>query len=252
MSDDYRVPARSDADVHGLAKAARSFFGVADAGYVDVLACLAKERIWTVTGEKRLIFDIKSDADLGSADGLTSFAKDAITISVKRSVRYDAFMGVGRARNTLAHEIGHAVMHQGPPMARLALGNLTPKWLRPFESAEHQAKIFAPAFLINDTIARELGSAEEISVYFGISLESAEIYFKQIEDARNRQENVERVLRTAREFRARHTPDSSKVHYIDERCPACGEKTLFPVGTKFMCHTCDNVTDRFQDGDLGQ
>ncbi|SRR5579883_336389 len=249
--DDYRVKGRSNLEIRQLAKKMREFFGVAGDRRIDVLACLAWQSIWTVNGEKRLEFQIRADAEMSTADGITSHGSEIVTIAVKQSVRDAAFMGDGRARNTLAHELGHAVMHNGVEMPRRPFVNITPKWLKskPFESAEHQARVFAPAFLINDLIAETLGSAEEISVEFGISLESAMIYFEELTALRDREAAAEKIRRIAAEFRESVTPASSKLHFIDEPCTVCGNRTVFPVGSKFMCQTCDNVTDRFQDGD---
>lgn len=190
---------------------------------------------------------------MGTADGMTSHGKDFVAIAIKQSVHDAAFMGDGRARNTLAHELGHAVMHNGVEMPRRALGNVTPKWLKskPFESAEHQVRVFAPAFLINDLIAETLTGANDISVEFGISLESATIYFEELTALRGRDAVAEKIRRIAEEFRESVKPVISKQHFINDVCTGCGRQTVFPVGAKFMCQTCDNVTDRFQDGDRG-
>jgi hypothetical protein len=255
MTDDYRVKSRSDQHVRELAKKARAFFGVADHVYVDVLECLERGTIWTVRGEQRLNFQVRPDAEMGSADGSTIYAKNVVTIAVKESVREAAFMGVGRARNTVTHELGHGVMHDCAQMFRRADGNVMPKWLRPFESAEHQAKVFAPAFLINDAIARPLSSAVEISVAFGVSLESANIYYEQLTESLERAMNAERVRRLAQEltadFSSSDAPRSNsfKMQYMNEVCTVCSHRMVFPIGIKFMCHNCKTVFDRFQDGD---
>lgn len=188
---------------------------------------------------------------MGSADGITSHGKDFVTISIKHSVRDAAFMGDGRGRHTLGHELGHAVMHNGVEMPRQALGNVTPKWLKPYKSAEHQAKVFAPAFLINDLIAETLTSADEISIEFGISYHSALIYFGELNALRDREKTAEKIRRIANEFRGSLTPGAQGPRFISEACPTCGKYTVFPVGCKFMCQTCENVFDRFQDGDCG-
>lgn len=250
MSDDYRVKSRLNSEVRHLAKKARSFFGVADARRVDVVLCLKRPTIWTLRGEKRLNFQVRPDAEMGLDDASTSYGNGVVTVSVKQSVGDKAIVGDGRARQTHSHELGHAVMHDGVKMARRALGNKTPNWIRPFESAEHQAKVFAPAFLINDAIAQDLSSADDISIEFGISLESAKIYFDEMTVERDRQKNAQRMLRIAAEFRASTASGSQKIPYIDEICTNCGNKTLIPMGIKFMCHSCNYVSDRFQDGDI--
>src|SRR5690348_7693498 len=146
MAHDYRADPLKNSQVRYYAKKVRVFFGVADQSRVDVLDCAKRPSIWTVRGERPLKFEIRSDPEMGDDDGRTIFDNGSITIAVKRSVYHAAYLGDGRARNTIAHELGHAVLHDGPQMSRRAEGNATPGWLRPFESAEHQAKVFAPAF----------------------------------------------------------------------------------------------------------
>ncbi|ACK49164.1 hypothetical protein Msil_0183 [Methylocella silvestris BL2] len=249
--DDYRVKGRSNFEIHQIAKKTRDFFGVHGERYIDVLTCLTSKSILTVHGKKKLNFHIRPDDEMGTADGMTSHGKDFVTIAVKQSVRDAAFLGVGRARNTLAHELGHAVMHKSVEMPRRTIGNITPKWLKPFESAEHQVKVFAPAFLINDAIAETLTSADAISIEFGVSLESANIYWEEMIALRDRDLATEKIRSIAKAFRNSLTPVPSTLRFINEACTTCGNKTVFPVGSKFMCQTCNNVFDRFQDGDRG-
>src|SRR5262249_35669994 len=154
--------------------------GVAAERRVDVIACAKRRSIWTAHGERELRFELRSDEEMGPDDGITIYQDALIVMAVKRSTHHAAYMGDGRARNTFGHEFGHCVMHNGAPKSRRTLGNAKFKFIPPFKSAEHQAKVFAPAFLINDDVAERLGSAEEISVEFGVSLESATIYYRQL------------------------------------------------------------------------
>jgi IrrE N-terminal-like domain len=247
--DDYQVKGRSNLEIRQLAKKTREFFGVDNERRVNVLACLKSKEILTVRGKKRLNFQVRPDAEMGTADAVTSCGKDVITIAVKQSVRDAAFMGDGRTRNTLAHELGHAVMHDGIEMPRRTRGNVTPKWIKSFESAEHQAKVFAPTFLINDVIAKSLSSIEEISIEFGVSYESAKIYYEEMTGRRDRGKLAAKFREFADEFRRSTLPATHGPRFMNEICTACGNRTVFPVGSKFMCQTCDNVFDRFQDGD---
>lgn len=251
MSDDFRVKSRRNDEVHRLAKGARQFFGVANERHVDILSCLQQSSIWTVLGPRRLKYEVLPDAEMGSNYGLTTFVGDTVLIQVRKSVDGQAFFGEGRARNTLSHELGHGVLgHDKAPMARGLLGNTTRKWLAPFESAEHQVKVFAPAFLINDDFARTMQCAEEISAAFGISLESARIYFEKIREERDRAKNSELIASKAREFRESvFAPPSQTVSFIQDLCTLCQQPKLFPVGNKYMCQNCNAVFDRFQDGD---
>lgn len=63
---------------------------------------------------------------------------------------------------TLAHELGHAIMHPGMAKARRigAAGRSSINAIPAHRSAEHQAKVFASAFLIDQSYAETLNSSE--------------------------------------------------------------------------------------------
>ncbi|MBR1269689.1 ImmA/IrrE family metallo-endopeptidase [Bradyrhizobium sp. AUGA SZCCT0222] len=254
MSDDYRDAPRQNSEVRDLAKRLRSYFGVADAERIDVLECAARDAIWTVKGIKPLRFDIVSDSQMPDDAGLTSYDGKTIIIQIARRIRHNAFMGDGFARNTVAHELGHAVMHfeklsKGAVMARRSAGNRTHKWIPAYESAEHHAKVFAPAYLINETVARSITSIDEISVRFGISYSSAEIYFEQLQAEKERPAAAARFRRMVDDLIA---PKQTPPKFLNDCCSVCTNQTVLPIGHKFMCMTCDTVYDRFQDGDQAQ
>jgi len=64
---------------------------------------------------------------------------------------------------TLAHELGHAVLHHSAPMFRLvgAAGVSDLAQEGAHTSAEHQAKVFAAAFLIHYEDAAKMRNAQE-------------------------------------------------------------------------------------------
>jgi hypothetical protein len=267
MVDDYLVKQRSNDECSYLAKQARAWFRQDDAQYLDICECLTKGEVWTVYGARRLFLEIRSDDQMGKDDAVTIYAAGTITITTKQSCWDGAKRKQGRARQTLAHELGHVVqghaeMRADKPMARRqgAAGKYISTDNRPStfrsaeglpasKSAEHQAKVFAPAFLINDRIAEALSSAKEIALAFGISLESAEIYFEQITKRRNKKKSAERVREMADETIAilsgRRPPP---VKYMADACPICGEKKILPNNSGFQCQNCAKIFDH-QDGD---
>ncbi|HXY59474.1 MAG TPA: ImmA/IrrE family metallo-endopeptidase [Methylocystis sp.] len=249
MSDDFLVDRRSDSEVCDLAKKLRDFFGFALDGRVDIVACLKSKSILTVKGVRPLDVQILPDEAMGTADGLTALQNGAVLIQLKQSVVDAARMGDGRARNTIAHEFGHGMMHDRIGMARRATSNIRPGWMRPFESAEHQAKVFAPAFLINDVIAKECESAEEVSIQFGVSLESARIFMKGREESEEKERSKERIRRMADEFIREVQFPKAANKFLDAPCTQCGRNAVYPVGSKFTCALCGCVFDRYQDGD---
>ncbi len=254
MGDDFRVKPLSNAETRKLAKKLRDYFGLTDDHCIDVIACAKSPSIWTVNGERALNLIVRPDVEMPNAHGITTEADGKITIQVRHSVHYGAYMGDGRHRNTFAHEFGHATLGhaahvRGAELARRPRTNVTPKWIQYFESAEHQVKVFAPAFLINDSAAETLSNPEEIAVKFGLSLASADIYFEQLTERRDRQASAARVRQMADEVHKALSSKPPELHFIDEPCTVCGQRKLIPMGVKFLCVECDNVSDRFQDGD---
>ena len=123
MADDYLVKVRSNNECSDLAKRARTWFGQSDAQYLDICECLTKGQVWTVYGVRPLILKIRPDEEMGERDAVTSYADGVITITVKLSRSDGAKQKQVRPRQTLAHELGHAVqghaeMRPDKPMAR--------------------------------------------------------------------------------------------------------------------------------------
>jgi hypothetical protein len=228
---------------------------------VNILRFLESGSVQTIYGRKKLIFRVVEDSEMGKIDGKTEYAKGVVTITVKRSVRDEAEMGVGRARMTLAHELAHAVMHHGPVLFRVvgAAGSTDLAKEAAYESAEHQAKIFAAAFLVHEEDAARLSTAEEISIEFGVSLQAAEICFERLLKKADRARSAERVRKMAEEAKAilreprkrpvSQQPPTPATNYLADPCTACGRETLISLGPKVHCNSCGFSGDQMPDGD---
>jgi hypothetical protein len=252
MSDDRRVKRRDDEEVRRHAQNSKVDYRVDHIYPVNILRVLRSGSVQTLYGRKKLILKIVEDDELGTVDAKTDFSADTVTITCKRCVEERATVGVGRDRMTLAHELGHAVMHSGAAAFRHtgAAGATSISAVDPYESAEHQAKVFASAFLIHDREAPGM-TANEISVHFGVSLEAAEICFKRLLKKAERVRSAERVLKMMEELKARlRTSEPKQRSYLDEICIVCSQKTLVPNGNaNVSCDTCGFNGPRFQDGD---
>jgi hypothetical protein len=188
---------------------------------------------------------------MGCDDGKTEFLENKVIIFVKRSVHQKALWGDGRARMTLAHELAHGVMHYGAPMFRGtgAVGTTELSRTNAAESAEHQAKVFASAFLIDDVVAAAFSSPEEISTEFVVSWDAAVICFDRLAEEAEHAQSAERVRVSNEEFKARmrqamgRQHSQNEFHYTGDFCDVCGNATLIPMGVKLLCHTCGNITD---------
>jgi hypothetical protein len=213
VSSDYLVTARSDDEVKDLAKKVRASFAIVREGRVDLIASLQQKTIWTVFGTKEIKFQVCGNAEFPNTEGVTEYGPGTVTINLKRSEFHRLRVGEGRAANTVAHELGHAVMHDGPPMYRRAFVGPKISWIPAYRSAEHQAKVFAPAFLIDDQIADALSDPEEISVTFGISYESATIWVRQRQQERRKPQIVEGLRQIASELNLNEATDKPSMTY---------------------------------------
>lgn len=263
MSADKRVPGRPDEEVRRIAERTKDGCGASRRRPVNILRHLESGSVLTTYGRKKLTFIVVDDAELPGVDAKTEFESGAVVITCKRSVRDRAEMGSGRDRMTLAHELGHAVLHHSVPLFRVAGAAGTTKLSKEtaYSSAEHQAKVFAAAFLIHDEDAAQMSSAEEISVEFGVSKQAAEICFERLQRKAVRAQAVERVRRIAEEAKAvllgKRTPDpipprlsTLATNYLPDPCTACGKETLTALGaTKVHCESCGFSGDQLQDGD---
>jgi uncharacterized protein DUF955 len=250
MSDDRRVNKRYDWQVRETASRTKDFYKVSNRRPVNIVACLQSGDILTDQGRKRLIYRVLNDSEMGEDDGKTEFADGCVIISVKKSVHEKALFGDGRSRMTLAHELAHGVMHLGAPKFRAGGASGTTSFSKnnALESAEHQAKVFASAFLIHDKQAAELENAEEISAEFGVSLQAADIAFKRLIAEKDRAAAALRVGRMNEEVQRLLSNPIVKPKYLDEPCLGCGRKTVVMIGVKLLCE-CGRLTDRPQDGD---
>jgi len=252
MSEDRRVKGRSDEEVRRHAKNTKVDYRVDRLRPVNILRLLRSGSVPTLYGRKKLVLNIVDDEELGKIDAKTETSKDTVTITCKRSVERDAELGVGRPRMTLAHELGHAVMHSGEPDFRHAgaQGKTALSDETPYISAEHQAKVFASAFLIHDEDVAGM-AVEEISVEFGVSLEAAQICFDRLQRKAERARSAERVLKMAEEVKAalRKNQEPRRQTYLEDVCTVCHQQTLVANWLKVSCETCGYNGDRFQDGD---
>ena len=251
MSVDYRVNGRSDYEVGRIARRARSAYQQDGRCPVDVIRCLESGWVRTEFGRKKLELKVVPDSEMPNDDARTEYIDGVVVVMVRRSVYLLAKCGDGRSRMTLAHELGHAVMHPGAPKHRHvgAAGTIDLSRVKPYESAEHQAKVFASAFLINDDLAINFDSADRISEEFGVSFEAAAIYCEQRVKRTEREESARRVRELNAQLQASIPILPREARYAPDACTVCGKATMVPIGTKYWCDTCRKLRDPFADGD---
>jgi hypothetical protein len=114
--DDYCVPKRKNKEIRAEALAAKKFYKTEERRPVNIIRCLQSGQILSRRGRRKLVYKVVDDELMENRDGKTEFTADSVIISVKCTVHQKAVWGDGRARMTLAHELGHGAMHYGAAM----------------------------------------------------------------------------------------------------------------------------------------
>ncbi|WP_373840471.1 ImmA/IrrE family metallo-endopeptidase [Glaesserella sp.] len=159
----FSVPAKSKKQIDSITQ----FIRLANAdlinpdGAIDVLALLEM---------KYQKYHIVPDEDMRGILGIT--LPDG-NIVLRQSVYDGACDGNGRDRFTIAHELGHAIMHK----EFIGLARPVEKNTKIYCNAEWQANEFAGRLLLPDSYIRlhNKSSVADIAEIFGISSECAQL-----------------------------------------------------------------------------
>lgn len=253
MAQDYRVKRRSNDELRKDAATYKKRFINGDLLMVDIKAELESGWIETIVGRKRLHIELISDTAMGKDDASTESLIDRVIIRFKQSVSEKLYFGDGRARFTAAHELAHGRLnHSKAIMARgtgVSISSPLVKLFEKSESAEHQANEWASHYLIDEKNIHFGMSVEDIAIKFGVSLTAATIRFNQLIQRRERPKLALKFAELSASLKSMESSCKNKICFLPDMCSACGNATLIPIGNKFMCQTCEAVTDNFQDGD---
>lgn len=110
---------------------------------------------------------------MGNKHGETYPSRNLIRI--REDVYLGAVSGCGRDRLTIAHEIGHLLLHEDDC---IALCKLAPnEKLRPFEDPEWQANAFGGELLASTYLIKGM-SAADVSEKCGVSMDAAKVQLR--------------------------------------------------------------------------
>lgn len=118
---------------------------------------------------KGFVLEICFQDEMGDAHGLT-FPDDNL-IQIREDVYEGACCNKGRDRLTLAHELGHLVLHPKLGFARMEYGKSIPAYL----SSEWQANAFAGELLISAEHISKCKSVSEVAEMFKVYEEAARV-----------------------------------------------------------------------------
>jgi Zn-dependent peptidase ImmA (M78 family) len=176
MMDDYKVTPRSAKDIEAVALAWRDALDVPNEwapNMVRIIECQLPRLIPTFA------LVVRADLEMGDAEAYTEF--NPPHIAVRDSIYRLASQRDGRSRMTFAHELGHLVMHPGIAKLRTE-GSHAIREIKPYESAEWQAKKFASLFLMPKHIIIEFNSPRQLSECCQVSFQAAEIRFGEVSE----------------------------------------------------------------------
>jgi len=163
---DYRVPGMSRAAIRALAQHLRAAFKIRGL-YFPVMEVIEFALPQFLPSFE---FQVMSEKEMGPTHGLT-FPQES-TIILREDIYEGAINGIGRDRMTVAHEIGHLLMHKNIAFARSEPGIS----IAAYESSEWQAKCFSGELLVPMNHANVLigMSVEQIAEECGVSSHAAD------------------------------------------------------------------------------
>lgn len=171
---EYEAPPKSRVEIRFLANRLRDFLGIQEVVYVDIVQLIERLHL----NDENFSIVVVEDGELDGKYAETIPELNRIIVS--NSTYLGALNGNKRDRFTLAHELGHYLLHDDVTikLARMSheIENDTPHYCR----VEWQANTFAAEFLVSKDLVKGM-TPDEISVKCGVSLEVAEIQFYEYE-----------------------------------------------------------------------
>jgi len=162
----HRVKPLKTATIEAAARKCRDSFKQTKA-YINICGLLEALR-----GMKVLDFTVVDDHELGEEEARTYPNEKHIVIS--NSVYEAAADGEGRARFTIAHELGHLDLHKDQkPMFSRGEHKI-------FEDSEWQADTFASEFLMDSRFITSIDSIQDVMKKFGVSKTAAGLKLKKL------------------------------------------------------------------------
>lgn len=162
------VPSRSRRNIRYLAQAFRDMCG-AGAPYFDVVRIMD---VWLTKQWEGYALQLLPREEMGADLGKT-YPDDRI-VQVREDVYDDACRGDGFARFTMAHELGHVLLHRDIPMKRV----VQKTEVKPYNSSEWQADTFAGELLMPIPAVLSCPGEASLVDLCGVSFSAARVRFQ--------------------------------------------------------------------------
>lgn len=163
----YKAHPTSRWEIRKYAQQIRKVLGLENTEYVDIVALM--EGVFPlILGDDHFSVEIIEKERMGNNHGLTDPQNGKIYI--REDVYEGACRGIGRDRLTMAHELGHFLMHKdiATGLARVGNGEEIPTYCDP----EWQANAFAGEFLMDHEVIKNM-TVKEVVHRCGVSYQAA-------------------------------------------------------------------------------
>jgi hypothetical protein len=189
MADDQFVVGRSNEYIENAAEQCRLALGLSTdepvGNILQFLKLAARSDLAAVRGLELIRFSVERNSKVEAF--AERKAGSAPKIGMRSDVYKDAELDKPRARMTMVHELAHLFLHPTETTNFRKSGyEKHANVVHAFSSAEHQAKVFAAAFLMPRFLVEAVGCSNELAALCKVSEEAAEIRWRQIRRAKGR------------------------------------------------------------------
>lgn len=169
----FKVAPRGVAEIRISANAVRCLLGIGDNPQDTDLGLLLDQ----LTVKYGITYDVLEADDMPHPDVESCWHPELVTMHIRADVFEKVCRGDPRARFTILHELGHALLGH-----RRTINRTESATARVFEDSEWQANQFAAEFLMPLEVIRrlELNAAFKIEMHFNVSAPAAQCRLKQL------------------------------------------------------------------------
>jgi hypothetical protein len=168
----FKVKPRNTKQVRKVASTLHEVFSLNTNESIDVISLIDIDIPKKLEG---FHYEVVPDKEMGNYAGLYYPAE--MKMELKESVYDGACSGNGQDKFTIAHEIGHMILHSDEVALAKTTSDSKP---RIFEDSEWQADQFAAELLMPFNEVVSLNSPEEIQEKFKVSAQAARVRFEKV------------------------------------------------------------------------